>query len=1200
MKRKLFLLLITCCCGFAGLKAQPESSTADAPAWYMVQFVNGGGYLTAQGSGNVLKTATASGADSQLFRFEKNSSGAYAITSKDGLKLYASATNTSGFIYGATSTSSSNTTFNIVSKSGKFEIQPAANSGVAFNQYQGSAIGNRIALWSTGDSGNLLYFISEADAADIINAGKEAERMKQEMTQATAKGFHIIPFPLHVTLGNKLTVDTQALLATIDKASTVLTGTVDNITFTQDDTQPAEGYALTVSDAGSATIKASAPRGFYYGLMTLKQMALTDAVFACEISDAPKLEHRGLMLDVSRHFFDVDEVKKVIDVMSLYKMNRFHWHLTDDQGWRIEIPEYPRLTEFGAIRSSSLVNSIGSDGLYDDTEYGRGCYYTLDQLRDVVDYAAKRQVDIMPEIDLPGHMAAAVASYPELSCYPDRSYEVRVEAGISSDLLAVHKSGTMDFLKCVLGHMADVFPFRYIHIGGDECRVTSSSWQTLYNENDADFKAFMKEYNLTKVTDVQAWLADTLARFVKNTYGKDIVVWNEVVSHWRNNYVHPTGVMCYSAGEGWEKKSADMGMYSISTPTFPLYFDMMQGSTKLEDPYSGGYGNNSVPTVYNYSILGAYGDKPQYCLGAQGNLWTESTNKNIEVEHNLFPRGIALSENCWMPEIMKSWDNFRTRLQSHAPILDDMDVHYATQEIDLPATTNDDLAQEYLTDPHPDQAGYPSQAAYDRLSEAVASGSSLTAALSNFRNINNLTYPQAGKLYKIISAATKWNQRYLGSAVYVKNGTGLHIHYTPQNEPEELFYVQPTSETATNSYDIISALTGQKVKLSTTTVSLVDADKSTSAFSIRKPSSVTSGSTTVSYRPGVIMLRAGTYVLTTDNSGDLKGTNSNMTYCYPTTWYLQEIEDYSALTEALVVKAQAWLDKEPETDGSPSNEGRTFLQNSVITPAQTALSAGSVSADTYQSLLEAYRQFLAMPTYKDAYPINFDKSTKVTHSSRRLSTIELNGESRSIPDANVIYNYIKNDPFVVEAGSQCSAKLTFTGTWMNSYVYIDFGNDGEFNVGTPVKGQIPEGDDLVAYSFYSENATSDASGYNSNGTAISGNNRNTISLPKFTIPADTPTGDYRMRYKLDWNSIDPGGDIDNADNNLFMNNGGAIADIVLHVDNPNRIEGLESNAPMRSGVFDLSGRRIATSTSANASSLPKGIYVIGGKKAVVK
>ncbi len=1009
------------------------------------------------------------------------------------------------------------------------------------------------------------------------------------MADATRKGFHVIPFPNEVTLGSKITVDTDALLATIEKASTILTGTVDNITFENDATLAEEGYMLSVADNGSATIKASTPRGFYYGLMTLKQMVLTNGVFACEIKDAPKLGHRGLMLDVSRHFFDVDEVKKVIDVMSLYKLNRFHWHLTDDQGWRIEIPEYPLLTEVGAIRSRSLVNSIGTDGLYDDTEYGRGCYFTLDQLREVVDYAAKKQVDIMPEIDLPGHMAAAVASYPELSCDPSRSYEVRVEAGISSDLLAVHKSNTIDFLKCVLGHMAEIFPFKYIHIGGDECRVGSSSWQTLYNNNDADFKAFMKKYNLTQVTDVQAWLADTLGRYLQHTYGKEIVVWNEVVSHWRDEYVDPSGVMCYSAGEGWEKKSANMGMYSISTPTFPLYFDMMQGTTKLEDPYSGGYGNNSVPTVYNYSILGAYGDKPQYCLGAQGNLWTESTNKNIEVEHNLFPRGIALSENCWMPEANKSWSNFRTRLQSHAAILDDMNVHYATQEIDLPNKSNTDLAKEFLAEPHPDEAGYPSQAAYDKLAAAVASGnaSEVNSALTTFRSSSNLTFPQGGKFYKIVSAATKWNQRYLGSAAYVK-GNKLHIHYTPQNEPEELFYFVPTSETSRNSFTIYSALTGQKVNIGSS-VTLVDANETTENLAFRKPSAVNADGANVSYRPGVLLLKMGNYYLTTDNSGDLKSTTSDLNYCYPSNWIVQEVRDFHALTEALLRKAEAWLAKQPETDGSPTEESRNYLQTNVVTPAQTALAEATVSEDTYKALLAAYSQFLAMPTFKEPYPINFDKSTRVSHGSRRLNSITLNGETRNIPDNGVIYNYIKDNPFTVEAGKKCTASLSFSGTWMNSYVYIDFGNDGEINVGTPTKGKIPEGDDMVSYSFYSEVANSDASGYNSAGKAISGNNRNTIDLPTFTIPADLPTGDYRMRYKLDWNSIDPKGDIDNADNNLFMNNGGAIADIILHVDNPNRIGGVPTSA-QSSEFYDLSGRRMGPNE--------KGFYVQKGRKGV--
>ncbi|MCR5180755.1 MAG: beta-N-acetylhexosaminidase [Bacteroidaceae bacterium] len=1198
MKARFLLFLCLVAFGFSPLQAQPESSTADAPVWYLVQFVNGGGYLTTNGNKSTLVTATPTGRDGQLFRFEENTDGIYQIYSREGLQLYTTSTSSGGFVNAAQTPATSNTSFVIAKKSGGFEIQPSANTNIGFNQYQGTSIGNRIALWDTGDSGNLLHFISEVDATDIIEAGKEAARMQEEMQEATAKGFHVIPFPNHVTLGDRLSIDAATLLATIDKASTILTGTVDNITFTPDATRPEEGYALTISSDGIVDIKASAPRGFYYGLVTLKQMALTDALYVCEITDAPKLQHRGLMLDIARHFFGMDELKKVIDVMSLYKLNRFHLHLTDDQGWRVQIPEYPLLTEVGAIRSSSLVNSIGTDGLYDDTEYGRGCYYTLEQLREIVAYASARQVDIMPEIDLPGHMAAAVASYPELSCDPSKTYEVRVNAGISSDLLAVHKPEVLDFLKCVLGHMAEVFPFKYIHIGGDECNVTSSSWQTLYDKNDADFKQFMKKYSLSGVTDVQAWLADTLARYLNHTYDKEIVVWNEVVSHWRDSYLKPSGVMCYSAGQKWEKQSADRGMYSISTPTFPFYLDMMQGTTKLEDPYKGGYGNNSVPGIYNYSILSVYGDKSKYCLGAQGNLWTESCHSDEEVDYCLFPRGIALSENCWMPESVKSWSNFRTRLQSHASLLDEMNVHYATQEIDLPKETNEQLAREYLSNPHPDEAGYPSASAYETLSEALKNGEStaINAALNKFRSVVNLTYPQEGKYYQIISAATYWQNRYLGASAYVKNGSGLHIHYTPQNEPEEVFCFVPRS--TSNSYDIISALTGQKIKVTSSAVTMVDAEQATSSITVKKPGTTTSGSTSVSFRPGVVLLRTASAAITTDDTGDLKSTTSNLTYCYPTTWYLREITDFRPLVEGLVSKADKWLAMRLETDGSPTAESRTFLQEHVMTPAEVALEGTSVSADTYSALLDAYRQFLAMPTFRDDYPINFDKTTKVTHSSRRLESITLNGDTRAIPDNSVVFNYLSDVPFIVEAGTTCTAKLSFSGAWMHSYVYIDFGADGEFNVSSPTRGRIAAGDDLVSYSFFSEDPTNDNSGFNSAGRAISGSNRNTILLPDFKIAADTPAGDYRMRYKLDWNSIDPKGDIDNSDNNLFMNNGGAIADIILRVVAPDKVAG-PVPAETSHDVYDLSGYRIPEE-QVSQGQMPKGIYLVGGKKALVR
>ncbi|MBQ7057589.1 MAG: beta-N-acetylhexosaminidase [Bacteroidaceae bacterium] len=954
MKKALFLILSMIAPAIS-LVAQPVTSTSTTPVWYMIKCVNGGGFITTQGVGNILKTAKGTGVDAQFFRFEDNGDNTVSIVSKDELTLYAESATRSSKIYAATS-ASSNQKFKIVKKTNGYEIQPSASSVIAFNQFGGTAIGNQIGLWDTNDSGNLMTFLSENDPEVIalVEAIQDVKEQQEQMASATPKGFHVIPFPNKVVLANKLEIDKDAVVATINKASTILAGTVDNITFVTDNSLPSEGYKLNVTESNAVTITSSAPRGAYYALMTLKQMALTDGYFACNIEDAPKLEHRGLMLDIARHFFDMDEVKKVIDVMSLYKLNRFHWHLTDDQGWRVEIPEYPLLTEVGAIRKSSLVNSIGSNGLYDDTEYGRGCYYTLDQLREVVEYAQAKQVDIMPEIDLPGHMVAAIASYPELSCDPSKNYEVRVEAGISSDLLAVHKSGTMDFLKCVLGHIADVFPFKYIHIGGDECRVTSSSWQTLYNNNDRDFRNFMNEYNLSSVNDVQAWLADTLGRWLTNNYNKEIIVWNEVVSHWRDGYLKPAGVMAYSAGENWESKAAAKGMKSISTPTFPLYFDMMQGDTKLEDPYSGGYGNNSVPTVYNYSILGAYGSYPDsYCLGAQGNLWTESTNKNIEVEHNLFPRGIALAENCWMPESAKLYSNFRTRLQSHAPILKSMDVKYATQEIDE-KTTYADLVKEYYADYHADEIGFPDAASYARLKKAIDANAS-EAAMKNVANQfkMKMTLPTDKKLVKIISAATKWDQRYLGSSVYLKDSNSLHIHYTEQFEPEELFYMDIAGS---KRYNLINVVAEKKIDLADGKASLVDPTSSTTFITLSKPGTTTSGSTTVDYKPGVLLISQGNNALCTDNSGNVYSGTKNLTYCYPTTWYIFEVKDFDAYNEGLVRKCEQWIRK--GTSVSVTAAALSFLNQYVYTPARQAAEVGNVSENTYMNLVGLYRIFL--------------------------------------------------------------------------------------------------------------------------------------------------------------------------------------------------------------------------------------------------
>ena len=322
----------------------------------------------------------------------------------------------------------------------------------------------------------------------------------------------------------------------------------------------------------------------------------------------------------------------------------------------------------GSRRKGSFVSDGTNPQFFDDTEYGRGMYYTLDDLREIVAYAAERNIEIIPEIDMPGHMVAALAAYPELSCYPNRTYNVRVTAGISKDVLNIGDDKVIDFLKTVLDNVAKVFPGRYIHLGGDEC--PTDRWQ-----ENALCQKRIKDNNLNGVGELQPWLVHELAVYLKKKYNKDIVAWDELIETKTDNYwnrhkgeVSPL-IMAWNLGRDGTGRwtdwtdilAASKGFHSVIVPYNVLYLDWMQvtaDQADVNEGYRGGWGDgsvNSVEKIYNFDPLARLRSvgKTEFGLGVQGNMWTETTNNNAELEYQLLPRLLAISEIGWLPNNQK-------------------------------------------------------------------------------------------------------------------------------------------------------------------------------------------------------------------------------------------------------------------------------------------------------------------------------------------------------------------------------------------------------------------------------------------------------------------------------------------------------------------------------------------------------------------
>ena len=441
---------------------------------------------------------------------------------------------------------------------------------------------------------------------------------------------------------------------------------VKGFIFLKDTSLADEEYSINITTK-NCTVRASSYNGFLYAIQTLKQLTSvsifsenTDSsekfYFPCvKIQDKPRFGYRGMHLDCSRHFFSVDEVKKYLDVMAIYKLNRFHWHLTDDQGWRVEIKKYPKLTEIGAFRNGTVIKKDW--GSNDGIRYGG--YYTQEQMRDIVAYASKLGIEVIPEIDLPGHMMGVLAAYPELGC-TGGPYEVWTRWGISDQVLCPGKDAMFTFLEDVFTELMDIFPYEYIHIGGDECPKTE--W-----EKCPACQASIKELGIkadahhTAEQFLQSYVTARVQKFL-NEHGRKIIGWDEVLE---GELAKGATVMSWRGTDGGIKASA-MGFDVIMTPNTYCYFDYYQSKDEDKEPFGIG-GFLPWEKVYGYEPLDGLNDNQQkHILGVQANLWTEYVATPEHLEYMLLPRMTALSEVQWCKPENKNPERFKAAMEAES------------------------------------------------------------------------------------------------------------------------------------------------------------------------------------------------------------------------------------------------------------------------------------------------------------------------------------------------------------------------------------------------------------------------------------------------------------------------------------------------------------------------------------------------------
>lgn len=445
------------------------------------------------------------------------------------------------------------------------------------------------------------------------------------------------------------------------------------------DNKNPEAYELKVAGEG-VTVKGATEAGVFYGIQTLRKslpvaVGANISLPAVDIKDAPRFAYRGAHFDTSRHFFTVDEVKTYIDMLALHNMNRMHWHFTEDQGWRIEIKKYPKLTEIGSKRSETVIGK--NSGKYDGVPHEG--FYTQEEAKEIVKYAAERFITVIPEIDIPGHMQAALASYPELGC-TGGPYEVWKMWGVSEDVLCIGNDQSLKFLEDVFAELIEIFPSEYIHIGGDECPKVR--WAQC-----PKCQARIKQLGLksdakhTKEERLQSYVISHVEKFL-NEHGRQIIGWDEILE----GGLAPNATVMSWRGEGGGIEAAKQHHDVIMTPNTYLYFDYYQSKDTDNEPLAiGGY--LPVERVYSYEPMpkSLTPDEQKYIKGVQANLWTEYIPTFSHAQYMVLPRWAALAEVQWSAPEKKDYANFLSRLPRLIQWYDAEGYNYAKHVFDVTA-----------------------------------------------------------------------------------------------------------------------------------------------------------------------------------------------------------------------------------------------------------------------------------------------------------------------------------------------------------------------------------------------------------------------------------------------------------------------------------------------------------------------------------
>ncbi len=473
--------------------------------------------------------------------------------------------------------------------------------------------------------------------------------------QTVETQIQLIPEPFKMTQSDGMFKVSQAMLVEAGSASNKVNFRVDpNVTDIPD-----EGYQLEIDEAG-VRLTAKTETGLFYGKQTLLQLLTPNGLPYVKINDHPRFPYRGLHLDVSRHFFDKEEVKKLMNVMSYYKLNTLHLHLTDAGGWRLQIDKYPKLTQEGAFRTQSDWREWWDNGkdrqyLKEGTEGAYGGYYTKDDIRDMLAYATEKHITIIPEIEFPAHSDEVFVAYPELCC-----------AGKShtSGDFCIGNPKTFEFMENVLTEVVELFPSEYIHIGGDE--AGKNTWKTC-----PKCQALMKKEKLANVDELQSYMIRKAEEFL-NSKGRRLIGWDEILE----GGLAPEATVMSWRGEAAGFKSARMGHDVIMTPGSYMYFDFYQADPRYQPVAIGGY--TPIRKVYSYNPIpqdSLTAEEAKHFLGVQANTWTEYIPTPEHLEYMMFPRALAVAEIGWTPQEKRDWQDFKPRVNAHIPVLQQMGLN---------------------------------------------------------------------------------------------------------------------------------------------------------------------------------------------------------------------------------------------------------------------------------------------------------------------------------------------------------------------------------------------------------------------------------------------------------------------------------------------------------------------------------------------